>query len=420
VTRDSMSRRSNQKTYTVVEEETETIPSLDDLLNIFVVGDIHFQKDAFVQGEELIEKLVDAATTISPTIIILLGDILDNHETVRNSQFKQAERLLDSLRQIAPVYVLMGNHDLINQSQFLTDAHFFGPFKKWDKVTIVDVPMAVTLTSSDREINVVMCPYVPPGKFIEALNTLFEYEEPVDWQLADCIFGHQEIRGVTYNGRESTKGDQWDENYPPLICGHIHKSCQIGTNVYYVGSARQVASNEEPDKRIWSITFDDEGFQKDEIDLGLKARKEIEMEYEEVKFFDFSLLEQYHIKLKIQGTREQFKLFRKSQLHAKLTQQGVRIAFNPVIETGMMMVNLAEALKDDVSFESILRELVKTKPKVVRDVYEEMYGSLDMDEDLDTKSDSDHTLEVDSDHTSEVLAEGENEMIYELVFIDGH
>ena len=360
------------------QEEEQVVPDLDDLSSIFVVGDIHFQKDAFLQGEELIDKLIAAIRDASPTIIVLLGDILDNHETVRNSQYKQAERLLDSLRAIAPVYVLMGNHDLINQSQFLTDAHFFGPFKKWPGITIVDVPTAVTLPSPDKEITVVMVPFVPPGKLVEALNTLLEREDdPVDWQLADLVFGHQEIRGVVYNGRESSKGDVWDDAYPPLISGHIHEPCQVGNNVYYVGSARQVASNETPDKRVWSVTFDEEGFQRDEIDLGLKAKKEVEVDYEDVKSFDFDLLERYHIKLKIRGTREQNKLFRKSQLHAKLVRQGVRIAFDTVMETSSLMINLAEALKDDVSFESILRELVKKKSETIQEIYEEMYGSLE-------------------------------------------
>ena len=356
-------------------EETQ-VPGLEDLTSVLVVGDIHFQKDAFLQGEELIEKLVAAAIDASPTMIVLLGDILDNHETVRNSQYKQAEKLIDSLRSIAPLYILMGNHDLINQSQFLTDNHFFGPFKKWEGVTIVDTPISVTLEMSNKTVTLVMTPYVPPGRLNEALNTLLEGDEPVNWLLADIIFAHQEIKGVVYNGRDSSKGDAWDESFPPLISGHIHEPCQVGENVYYVGSARQVASNETPDKRIWSITFDDDGFQKEEIDLELKARKEIEMDYEDVKRFDFDLVDRYYVKLKVKGTREQTKLFRKSQLHAKLVHKGVKITFDTVTEGSSLMINLAEALKDDVSFESIFRELVKKKSDAIREVYEEMYGNL--------------------------------------------
>jgi len=380
------------------EEETDLIPDFSDLSNIFVIGDVHFQKDAFLQGEELIEKCVDAAKNASPTIIVLLGDILDTHETAKNTPYKQTEKLIEELSAIAPLYVIMGNHDLINQSQFLTNNHFFNPFKKWPGVTIVDVPISVKIGDN----TIVMCPYVAPGRFIEALNTMFEYEDPVDWQLADCIFAHQEVRvrnedgliGVVYNGKESSKADIWDEVYPPLICGHIHDECRLGTNVYYMGSARQVNFDESPDKRVWNITFDEEGFQHDKIDLGLKARKEIEMEYENIKSFDFDLLEKYYIKIKLKGTREQFKLFRKSQLHAKLSRLGVKIAFDPEVEDNPFIINLGSALKDDVSFEGILRELIKTKPAVIQEAYEEMYGPIDGQDKV------------------------EENTIYELVFID--
>src|SRR5258708_1006770 len=108
----------------------------------------------------------------------------------------------------------MGNHDLINQSQFLTDNHFFKAFKKWLEVVIVDTPISAKI----GDIMVVMCTYVVPGRVIEALNPLLECENPIDWQLADCILGHQEIRvrnngrvsGVVYNGKESNKGDVWE------------------------------------------------------------------------------------------------------------------------------------------------------------------------------------------------------------------
>lgn len=374
------------------ENLLDQVPDFDDLSSIFVIGDTHFQKDAFLQGEELIEKAVKAAQNSAPSLIVLLGDILDTHETAKNGPFRQAEKLIEDLSVIAPVYVIMGNHDLINQSQFLTDNHFFNPFKKWPNVTIVDKPIAVILSSGGEEITLVMCPYVAPGRFIEALDTMFEYENPTNWQLANCIFAHQEVRvrskdnleGATYNGRVSHKGDVWEEEYPPLILGHIHEPCQLGTNVFYVGSARQIASNELPDKRVWNITFDEGELQHDLIDLELKAKKEVELDYEDIKSFDFGLLERYYVKLKLRGTAEQKKLFQKSQLHAKMARMGVKISFKPSLEDNPLMLNLASARKEEVSFEGILRELVKQKPEVVREVYEEMYGSVD-EEDQESK-----------------------------------
>ena len=355
------------------------IPDLDDMVSVFVVGDTHFRKDNFIAQEELVEKCVEAAKNVSPSIIILLGDVLDTHETLKNAPWKQATRLIEELSKIAPVYVLVGNHDYINQTQFLTDDHFFNPLKKWPRVVIVDYPIIINLGGH----TLVMCPYVPPGRFIEALDHV------EGWRDAVCIYAHQEILGCEYGNEPSQKGDQWSDDLPTIISGHIHKPSRVGRNVFYPGSSIQVHSNEDPDKRVWLVTFDgdeedtsirDDGYgvlQFDKIDLGLKGKKEIEIPYEELRFFDFGLTDHYYIKLKISGTPEQFKLFRKSQLRAKMVRSGIRIGYNPTLEDNPIIMALTQGnadLEDELTFESILKELVKHKPLTVQRVYEEMYG----------------------------------------------
>jgi len=363
------------------DPDGDEIPGLDDMFSVYVVGDIHFRKDNHAAQEELIEKCVEEARNVSPTIIVLLGDVLDTHETLKNAPWQQATRLIEELSNIAPTYVLAGNHDLINQAQFATSNHFFNPLKKWPNVTIVDYPVSFTLGGQ----KLVMCPYVPPGRFIEALDLIED-----GWKDAACIYAHQEILGCEYGTEPSEKGDAWSEEFPPIISGHIHKPSRVGRNVFYPGSSIQVASNEDPDKRVWLVTFDgdeedtsirDDGYgilQFNKIDLGLKGKKEINIAYEELKSFDFGLVEHYYIKLKISGTPEQFKLFRKSQLHSKMVRNGIRIGYNPCIEDNPIIMALTQGnadLEDELTFESILKELVKHKPLTVQKVYEEMYGA---------------------------------------------
>jgi Marseillevirus putative DNA repair exonuclease len=347
----------------------ENIPSYEDLTSIYIIGDPHFTAKNFLEGEELIQKCVDVASSLQPTIIIILGDILDTHEVARNTPFKQAIKFIELLSNISHVYALIGNHDLVNQSQYLTDNHFFVPLKKWPNVTIVDNPIQVQV--GDKKL--VLCPYVPPGRFQEALDVLVD--EDFDWRFdADCIFGHQEIRGVVYGGKESEKGDIWEDEYPPLICGHIHTPCQVGNNVFYPGSSVQVAINENPDKRIWCLTFDQEevgveALQIDKIDLGLKGKKEVEINIEDLEEFDFDLAEKYYIKLKIRGTSEQFKLFRKSKLHAKIIRKGIKIGFDPVKTDILPHIGSVTAGK---TFEQIVKKLVKKKSENIKKAYEDM------------------------------------------------
>lgn len=357
------------------------IPDLDDILSILVFGDTHFKPRDYEAGQELIEKGHEVAEQISPTVIILLGDTLDTHETAKTVPFKQACSFIEGLAEIAPVYVLIGNHDLTNQSQFLTDNHFFNPLKKWPNVTIVDVPMCVDIGG----YSIVLCPYVPPGRFEEALDMMSELgtlgeNEEFDWRTeASCIFGHQEMEGVEYNGIVSTKGDKWPSEYPPLICGHIHTPfgpLGPGKNVFYPGSSRQVDSNENPDKRIWNVSFDDEGrLEFDKIDLGLKGRLEVELTCETASEFDFELADKFYVKIKLSGSPEQFKVFRKSHLHAKMMQHNVRIGFNPIVssESSALLGYGVDAMKEDLSFAAILKELVEQRPVVVMQAYEDLY-----------------------------------------------
>jgi DNA repair exonuclease SbcCD nuclease subunit len=345
------------------------VPDIDDMTSIFVIGDPHFRAKNFQEGEELIEKCIKTASELTPTAIVILGDILDTHEVVRNTPWKQACKFIEDLSDIAHTYVLMGNHDYINQSQFLTDNHFFNPLKKWNNVTIVDYPILQKI-GNGRPCKIVLCPYTPPGRFVEALDHVNK------WKTAQCIFAHQEFEGVFYGGKESSKGDSWNEEYPPVISGHIHTPCQIGTNIFYPGSSIQVASDEQPDKRVWNITFDSEeegvdALQIDKIDLGLKGKKEVEMNYSDIKTFDFGLLSKYYIKIKLRGTSEQFKMFRKSPLHAKMAKTGIKFSFDPIPDERALDIKLNNV--DDLSFENILKLLVDKKSEAIQSAYEELH-----------------------------------------------
>ena len=43
-----------------------------------------------------------------------------------------------NMSKIAPTIVIVGNHDLINNQQFLTENHWMNAMKQWDNVTVCD------------------------------------------------------------------------------------------------------------------------------------------------------------------------------------------------------------------------------------------------------------------------------------------
>jgi hypothetical protein len=337
----------------------------------FVIGDPHFKHNAMLDGRDFAEKSINAARKASPTFIVILGDTLDTHEIIRVDPHLLATEWISELSTIAHVYLLIGNHDLLNASQYLSNKHIFTPLKKWKNVTVVDKPFYAEYDDQ----SFVFCPYVEPGRFIEALDTLVDQGET--WEMADCIFGHQEFRGCKMGAIISEKGDLWDENYPPVITGHIHDSQIIG-NVYMPGSAYQHNFGDSPNKKLWFVTFgenEDPGFSIKKIDIGMKKKKIIRIGIEEIDEFDVSILDKYQIKLYLKGTSEQFKIFRSGKYYQQLLKNGIKFSYDRI------SVNLEKEISDskmskleEVSFLSTLQKVISTKNLDIKEIYEEIIG----------------------------------------------
>lgn len=300
-----------------------------DLLRILVIGDTHFKQSRIREGEAFVDACIVKVRMYNPEVIICLGDTLDTHHIVRVQPHRLAHRFLLSLTEVAPTYLLIGNHDLINHKQFLSDQHIFNPYKKWPRLTVVDAPLKVNI----KNYKFIMCPYVPPGRFSEALDTLLETNSPFHWSVdVDCIFAHQEFHGSCMGAVVSTNGDEWSLAYPPVISGHIHEAQDlVEDNVFYPGSVLQHTFGEKTPKRIWLVTFGkslDLPFDREFINLGLKPRRVIKMNVEDVVAkFDFRCLHQAYIKLEISGTPEHLRMFRQAPIYSKLVLAGVKISF---------------------------------------------------------------------------------------------
>lgn len=348
------------------DEEDEGSDSWTELSDVdpqttaLVIGDPHFKANNILQGREYIERCVTLAQKVNPTFIVVLGDVLDTHEVVRVQPLNLATKFIDRLSSVAKTFVLIGNHDLINQSQFLTDNHAFNALKKWPNVTIVDTPVSYSI---DGHV-FVFVPYVPKGRFMDALKTVDE-----EWPMAATIFSHSEFRGLKMGAIVSQDGDKWSKKYPPIINGHIHEE-QIVGNVYCPGSSIQLAYGESGDKCVWEVTYsdDDESFEYKRHSLGLKEKRIIKHSLESLEKFDFGECQKYDIRINLTGTPSDFKLFRKTELHSKLLQHKVKISYNP------------QAVKNDkqtegfsnISYSSILKNLVEKETVRVQKVYHEV------------------------------------------------
>jgi DNA repair exonuclease SbcCD nuclease subunit len=327
--------------------------------NFIVIGDPHFQQTNIVEVDLFIDRLLTLVRNRSVDYIVVLGDVLHFHERVHTTPLNKAYELVKKLRERAPVYILVGNHDYTSNQAFLTEDHWMNAMKEWKNVIIVD--KVVELIDDYNQV-FLFVPYVPPGRFIEALKT-----HPTDYKKATAIFAHQEFQGCKMGMIVSTEGDTWHESLPPVISGHIH-SKQTIKNIYYTGSAMQHAFGESEKNIIAYMTFEDKKFTLEENDLDLPRKKIVYKSLDEIEDYDPSKKSKDHIKLTLSGTQEEFKAFKKTKKYKEIVDSGAKMVFkSKKIDAGN------EEVKDEYDFGIVLDKLIDIeKNPYLREVYEKV------------------------------------------------
>lgn len=290
-------------------------------MKVIAIGDPHFKVDNIEEINIFIEKILQMLKTEKPDFIVLLGDVLHTHERLHTIPLNKAYEFVNSLREISETFVLVGNHDYIQNQQFLTTNHWMNGMKEWKNVHIIDKPLLI----KKQEFTFVFCPYVPVGRFNEAL----EFLKPLNiWKEADCIFAHQEFFGCKMGAIQSVEGDKWCDTYPQVVSGHIHSKQNIGDNIYYCGSSMQHAFGESETNIIPILTWDTvkTKYKLNEIDLGLSRKKIIYTDIENIE--KVQLTENGDkIKISLSGCYDEFKAFKKTNKYKDIIEKGAKIVF---------------------------------------------------------------------------------------------
>lgn len=230
---------------------------------VLFIGDPHFKTSnndvtdlVIDQCLNHLDEMIKLHTTDS-IICCIGGDLLDTHERLHQTPYNKMLNFIDKIRSRVFTVILVGNHDYENNQQFLSKKHWMNPLKEWKNVCIADTVKIFN--------DLIFVPYVPPGRFVEALNTLDSY----DWKKSKCIFAHQEFRGcIMSSSIKSPHGDVWPIDYPLVISGHIHKAHSPQKNIIYPGSsAKHNFGEEDNDTSILFINFDTLEFIKLNLDL---------------------------------------------------------------------------------------------------------------------------------------------------------
>ena len=284
---------------------------------ILAIGDPHFKINNLVDIDTFIHNVCEIIKTENIDLVIILGDLLHTHEKVHSLVLNKAYDFIHSTRKLARTVVLVGNHDYINNTQFLSDNHWMNAMKEWSNVDIVDKGLVIDAAVG----KIVLCPYVSPGRFEEALTII----DP-DWQNATYIFAHQEMRGCKMGAIVSADGDKWDIDYPMLVSGHIHNKQTLQPNMFYTGSSIQHAFGESHDKTV-SI-FEDIDKERVDVSLHMKGKRILTTHLDSI---DSLILPQTQddLRLNISGSANDFKTFKKTSTYQDLKDQNIKIVFKP-------------------------------------------------------------------------------------------
>ena len=317
-------------------------------MKVLCIGDIHIKVSNVPEIDEMTNKLVKLAQERKPNFIVLLGDILDRHATINVFCLMRAEKIVLSLSQIAPTFLLVGNHDRPNNSSFLTDEHPFNAMKLWPNTYIIDKVSSYLFKDSpiiedifknvrsgnipnEDEFRFVFAAYVSPGRFDEALNTI---ENPLVNTV--CVMGHQEFIGAQMGAIISTAGDKWSLDRPVCFSGHIHDFQVLQPNMIYVGVPLMHSFADRSDKTVSLFTFTKDELNKinwnqERIDLGLIKKITIYMTPEEI--VNYEPEKDKLIKLVVRGDEASIKTIAKLDKVLQLKKLGVKVVFKTLQST---------------------------------------------------------------------------------------
>jgi predicted phosphodiesterase len=340
---------------------------------ILCVGDIHIKPTNTHLVDLLEQQILNYIVQHQVSLVILLGDILDTFERLHTQTLNRAYQLVNRIRKWCKIAILVGNHDYINNQQFLTDQHWMNALKDWNNVCIVDKVIEEQVMNQ----RILLVPYVPPGRFEEALQTV------QNWQNVSFIFAHQEFKGCKMGAIVSSEGDEWNLDYPPVVSGHIHDYQKPQENIYYIGASIQNSFGDQTNPRLLLIEMNIEPLFK-ELELCLPKKKTIYTDLDQLPVDqiqqNLETADTDMVRVVIRCDYEQFKVFTKTRQYEELVQHSkCKIVHKPPPKeeekqkTEDELVNHPIQLNMNQPFEVLLYDKVlASKDEYIYSVYHEV------------------------------------------------
>ena len=323
--------------------------------NILLIGDPHFKISNKLETDQLFEetkKYLDKINLID--FIVVLGDILDTHEKVHVQPLCRSILFIKMLSSYKKTFILIGNHDRINNNVYMTEEHPFTSLKKSNEnIVIVDK----TLTYQDF----MFVPYVPNGRFKESLKE--------EWENKIAIFAHQEFKGCKMGAIISEDGDVWEEDNPPVFSGHIHDYQVTQKNICYTGTPFQHSFGDNGDKGIFLLRISDKDqWNLEKIKLDIVKKKIVKMNISE--FEDFMPQENCLVKVELEGDPLVIKkILEKKKNRDKINKYNLKIK----IFHSKILKNNEKIEKSEFNFNEKLKKRIEKCNDDVKNTFNEIF-----------------------------------------------
>jgi DNA repair exonuclease SbcCD nuclease subunit len=346
------------------------------VVKILVIGDPHIKAKDIIACDAMMNDIIKIAKDGNYDAIISLGDTLHNHERVNTNPLARSIKFYRTLSLISPLYVLIGNHDLRNNQVYMEEEpeHPFTALKYWENTTIIDN----TTLFEIKGRKFMGVPYVPPGRFFEAIGD-------VDLEEITCVFAHQELKGAKVGNTYSTEGDKWLETYPLIVCGHIHEANEQAKNIIYIGTPMQQNFGESDNKAIavfsWSDNSKEAKYERLELP-NVPKRKEYFLNCGDLTTLE-DIVEKsktgvYLIKIHISGTSEEIKSACSSKLFKSVKNIPGTLIIKDVTNIDFDVEDYKEddtkkIIADEKTFKKLILSSIDGEVAVLK-LYEELFG----------------------------------------------
>lgn len=316
-------------------------------LRILVIGDQHFKINNIQQMEQFCDKIIQFVKSRLDDIdvIVCLGDALDRHESINVFPQVLCTEFFGNLSDLKPLYILIGNHDRPNNSDFLSKYHPFTALHRWNNTKIADTVLIEVIKGH----KFVCVPYVPNGRFKEALNTKLDNYDDIT-----AIFAHQDFFGAQMGSVTSANGDKWQLDNPLVISGHIHEYHKPQKNILYIGTPHQINFSSESIIHTISIfTFtksnDNRNKNYQEERINLELTKKVIITVPCTCILTWVPPTNCIIKLVLEGTSPEIKATMKLDYVKELTKKGITIVYKTLEDNKVGDIKLDDIKLDDIN-----------------------------------------------------------------------